>query len=55
MAWTRTIAGEWGPEGIRANSVVPAIQTPMTAAGAGERGDVYSSVPLGGRLGGPGA
>jgi 3-oxoacyl-[acyl-carrier protein] reductase len=53
MAWTRTIAGEWGPEGIRANSVVPAIQTPMTANGAEERGSIYSSVPLGGRLGDP--
>ncbi|MFJ4840628.1 SDR family NAD(P)-dependent oxidoreductase [Streptomyces sp. NPDC088746] len=53
MAWTRTIAGEWGPEGIRANSVVPAVQTPMTANGAQERGNIYSSIPLGGRLGDP--
>jgi 3-oxoacyl-[acyl-carrier protein] reductase len=53
MAWTRTIAGEWGTLGIRANSVVPAIQTPMTTSGATERNDIYSSVPLGGALGDP--
>jgi NAD(P)-dependent dehydrogenase (short-subunit alcohol dehydrogenase family) len=53
MAWTRTIAAEWGPLGIRANSVVPAIRTPMTTSGATERSDLYSSVPLGGALGDP--
>ncbi|OUS92142.1 SDR family NAD(P)-dependent oxidoreductase [Rhodococcus sp. NCIMB 12038] len=53
MAWTRTIAAEWGPLGIRANSVIPAIQTPMTTSGASERDNIYSSVPLGGKLGDP--
>lgn len=51
MAWTRTIADEFGRQGIRVNTVVPAIQTPMTAAGAAERSDRYSKVPLGGWLG----
>ncbi len=51
MAWNRTIAGEWARYGIRANSVVPAIATPMTGAG-GEAGQaIYSGVPLGGKLG----
>jgi NAD(P)-dependent dehydrogenase (short-subunit alcohol dehydrogenase family) len=53
MAWNRTIAGEWARYGIRANSVVPAIATPMTGAG-GEAGQaIYSGVPLGGKLGDP--
>jgi NAD(P)-dependent dehydrogenase (short-subunit alcohol dehydrogenase family) len=52
MAWTRTVAAEWGPQGIRVNSVVPAVQTPMTSAGRSERGKLYDSAPLGG-LGDP--
>ncbi|MFB9073405.1 SDR family NAD(P)-dependent oxidoreductase [Citricoccus parietis] len=55
MAWTRSLAGEFGPSGIRVNTVVPAIKTPMTTQGRGERGAVYSSVPLGGDLGEPDA
>lgn len=51
MAWTRTTADEFGRQGIRVNSVVPAIQTPMTDAGTKDRGDRYSQVPLGGWLG----
>jgi 3-oxoacyl-[acyl-carrier protein] reductase len=27
--WTRLVAGEWGPDGIRANAVLPAIWTEM--------------------------
>ncbi|KAA9164518.1 SDR family oxidoreductase [Amycolatopsis acidicola] len=53
MAWTRTVADEWGRQGIRVNSVVPAIATPMTDAGTKDRGDRYSRVPLGGWLGDP--
>ncbi len=62
MAWTRTVAQEWAHAGIRVNSVVPAIWTPMY--------DVYRSrmsdqertihdmamahvIPLGGKLGDP--
>ncbi|HXJ32645.1 MAG TPA: SDR family NAD(P)-dependent oxidoreductase [Candidatus Eisenbacteria bacterium] len=62
MAWTRTVAQEWGQYHIRVNSVVPAIWTPMY--------DEYRSrmteqertihdmsmafvIPLGGRLGDP--
>jgi NAD(P)-dependent dehydrogenase (short-subunit alcohol dehydrogenase family) len=53
-AWTRTIALEFGPHGIRANSVVPAMKTPMTEAGQAEgRGNVYAKTPLGGALGDP--
>lgn len=29
MSWSRSIAAEWGPEGIRVNAVLPAIDTPM--------------------------
>jgi 2-hydroxycyclohexanecarboxyl-CoA dehydrogenase len=51
MAWTRTLAVEFGTRGIRVNTVVPAIRTPMTEAGAAERGRHYAKVPLGGWLG----
>jgi NAD(P)-dependent dehydrogenase (short-subunit alcohol dehydrogenase family) len=51
MSWTRTIAGEWGIHNIRANSIVPAIKTPMTDNGGEEGRSVYSTVPLGGQLG----
>ena len=29
MSWTRTVAAEWGPYGIRVNAVNPIISTPM--------------------------
>ncbi|WP_410965892.1 SDR family NAD(P)-dependent oxidoreductase, partial [Salmonella sp. SAL4438] len=29
MSWTRSIAAEWGPDGITANTLVPAMWTPM--------------------------
>ncbi|WP_181780399.1 SDR family NAD(P)-dependent oxidoreductase [Pseudonocardia pini] len=32
LAWTRSIAHEWGPEGITVNALAPAIATPMYAA-----------------------
>jgi 3-oxoacyl-[acyl-carrier protein] reductase len=51
MAWTRSIAGEFGSHGIRVNTVVPAIKTPMTTRGRAERSTTYTSVPLGGDLG----
>ncbi|WAH96309.1 SDR family NAD(P)-dependent oxidoreductase [Arthrobacter sp. MMS18-M83] len=53
-AWTRTIALEFGPHGVRANIVVPAMKTPMTESGQSEgRGNVYAKTPLGGELGDP--
>ncbi|MCH7549123.1 MAG: SDR family NAD(P)-dependent oxidoreductase, partial [Candidatus Krumholzibacteriota bacterium] len=29
MAWTRSVAHEWGPSGVTVNAIVPAIWTPM--------------------------
>jgi NAD(P)-dependent dehydrogenase (short-subunit alcohol dehydrogenase family) len=53
-AWTRTVALEFGAHGIRVNTVVPAMKTPMTEAGRTQgRANVYSKVPLGGDLGEP--
>jgi len=60
VAWTRTIAAEWGQYGIAANIIAPAIWTPMydrTRADmtAGELADHDAikarTIPLGGRLG----
>lgn len=31
LAWTRTVAKEWGPLGITVNAIAPAIATPMYA------------------------
>lgn len=62
MSWTRTIANEWGRMGIRANSVVPAISTPMAEEYkenmTAEELAIYNEtmknvVPLGGKLGDP--
>lgn len=62
LAWTRTIAQEWGPYGISANAVAPGMWTPMydtTRAGmtpdqlaAHDRG-MAMMIPLGGKLGDP--
>ncbi|MFE9085486.1 SDR family NAD(P)-dependent oxidoreductase [Brevundimonas sp. NPDC003935] len=64
LAWTRTIAQEWGPYGISVNAIAPGIWTPMydaTRAGmtpeqleAHDRG-MAMMIPLGGRLGDPDA
>lgn len=51
MAWTRHIAYEWGKYGIRANSVVPAMKTPMTDKSGDEGKKNSSSIPLGGTYG----
>lgn len=32
MAWTRSVAREWGPWSVTANAIVPAIYTPMYEA-----------------------
>jgi NAD(P)-dependent dehydrogenase (short-subunit alcohol dehydrogenase family) len=62
ISFTRTIAGEWGKHGIRANAVVPAIWTAMyeqrraelspeeLAAHDAQRA---AEIPLGGKLGDP--
>jgi NAD(P)-dependent dehydrogenase (short-subunit alcohol dehydrogenase family) len=60
VAWTRTIAQEWGRHGIRANAIAPAIWTPMydqTRKGLtpdellAHDAAKASAIPLGGRLG----
>jgi NAD(P)-dependent dehydrogenase (short-subunit alcohol dehydrogenase family) len=62
MAWTRTVAQEWGCHGIRVNNVVPAIWTPMYDEYRARMSDqeraihdmaMQHVIPLGGRLGDP--
>lgn len=59
-AWTRTIAHEWGKHGITANTVVPAMWTPMYEATRAHMDaerlvahDAFMAgrIPVGGRLG----
>ncbi|MBT2535460.1 SDR family NAD(P)-dependent oxidoreductase [Arthrobacter sp. ISL-69] len=53
-AWTRTVALEFAAHGVRVNTVVPAMKTPMTESGQADgRGNVYAKTPLGGALGDP--
>lgn len=60
IAWSRTVAAEWGPLGINVNAFLPFAETPMMdelRAALGEEGaaafDAHAaSVPLG-RLGDP--
>lgn len=60
LAWTRTVAREWGPHGITVNAIAPAIWTPMYDATRASMSDVQLKqhdafmaglIPLGGRLG----
>lgn len=62
LAWTRTIAREWGRHGITANAIAPAIATPMYARTrdgmtadqlATHDAAMAQTIPLGGRLGDP--
>jgi NAD(P)-dependent dehydrogenase (short-subunit alcohol dehydrogenase family) len=62
MSWTRSIASEWAPFGITANSLVPAMWTPMyenfrshltTEALAAHDARMAGVIPLGGKLGDP--
>ncbi|HXY91200.1 MAG TPA: SDR family NAD(P)-dependent oxidoreductase [Acidimicrobiia bacterium] len=62
MSWTRTIAAEWGPEGITANALVPAMWTPLYEASrarmtpealAQHDARMAAQIPIGGRLGDP--
>lgn len=60
LAWTRTVAQEWGKHGIRVNAIAPAIWTPMYDRTRAEMSpaqlaahDAYMAtmVPIGGKLG----
>ena len=60
LAWTRTVAQEWGPFNIRVNAIAPAIWTPMYDKTRAEMSpdqlsahDAYMAkvIPLGGKLG----
>jgi NAD(P)-dependent dehydrogenase (short-subunit alcohol dehydrogenase family) len=62
LAWTRSIAREWGKYGIAVNAIAPAIWTPMydtTRAGmtpaqlANHDAEMAKMIPLGGKLGDP--
>ncbi len=62
MAWTRTVAQEWGKYNITVNSVAPAIWTPMYDAHRARMSDqertihdmaMQHVIPLGGKLGDP--
>ena len=62
LAWTRSIAREWGQYGIRANAIAPGIHTPMYEAFrssltpealADYDKAMQAAIPLGGRRGDP--
>jgi len=62
LAWTRSVAQEWGRYGITVNALAPAIATPMYAATraamsvdqlAAHDARLATEIPLGGRLGDP--
>jgi NAD(P)-dependent dehydrogenase (short-subunit alcohol dehydrogenase family) len=62
IAWTRTIAREWGSYGITANCIAPAIETPMylktrslmsAEALAALDAKLAADMPLDGKLGDP--
>ena len=62
FSWTRTIAHEWGRHGVTANTLVPALWTPMydehRATMGGDELVAHDAmmkglIPVGGRLGDP--
>jgi NAD(P)-dependent dehydrogenase (short-subunit alcohol dehydrogenase family) len=62
MSWTRSIAAEWGPFGVTANALVPAMYTPMydefrdtmtPELKAQHDAALARLIPLGGKLGDP--
>lgn len=62
IAWTRTVAKEWGQYGITVNCIAPAIETPMylktrslmsAEALAALDAKLAADMPIGGKLGDP--
>lgn len=62
MSWTRSVAAEWGPDGIRVNAVLPAIHTPMYEDARSRltpeqleamEAENKREIPLGGKYGDP--
>jgi NAD(P)-dependent dehydrogenase (short-subunit alcohol dehydrogenase family) len=60
LAWTRTVAQEWGSHGITVNAIAPAISTPMYARTrasmtaeqlAAHDAQIAAVMPIDGRLG----
>lgn len=60
LAWTRTVAREWGPSGVTVNAIAPAMWTPMYDATRAsmsaeqlQQHDAFmaENIPLGGQLG----
>ncbi|TFD45979.1 SDR family oxidoreductase [Cryobacterium frigoriphilum] len=60
--WTRSVARDWGPSGIRVNAVLPYVVTPMytefraaltPAELAAHDASTAAQIPLGGRFGDP--
>ncbi|GAA4668086.1 SDR family NAD(P)-dependent oxidoreductase [Frondihabitans cladoniiphilus] len=58
--WTRSVAREWGPDGIRMNAVLPYMNTPMFDKFRGSLtpdelaaydAEIAKSIPLGGKFG----
>jgi NAD(P)-dependent dehydrogenase (short-subunit alcohol dehydrogenase family) len=58
--WTRSVAREWGPDGIRVNAVLPYMNTPMFDKFRGSLtaeelaaydAEIAKSIPLGGKFG----
>ncbi|EAT07573.1 SDR family oxidoreductase [Sphingobium sp. 10 DY56-G10] len=58
--WTRSVARQWGPDGIRVNAVLPYVVTPMyqkfrdalsPEALARHDHEVQTAIPLGGKFG----
>jgi 3-oxoacyl-[acyl-carrier protein] reductase len=59
-SWTRTVARQWGPDGVRANYVLPYMWTPMyddfraalsPEALAAHEAETKIAIPLGGKFG----
>lgn len=61
-AWTRTVARQWGPDGVRVNAVLPYVVTPMYTAFRealspedlrAHDEQTKADIPLGGKFGDP--